>query len=155
MLRMVSMLRRPWALSMTRSGSMLCSSAHLRHTRSTARVESTRTPSRSKRMAWLVRTTVQDISPKAGELNGCNSSSTASLLSSAKIVILSPLNCYLRVHGGNSDVVLATELARTNHRLDQGQLRPGPASQTYPSPLRYMGLARWTGSKLTLVQAMI
>src|SRR5438477_12773840 len=47
----VSKVRRPWAAAITVSGSRLCRVAQLRHVRSTSSAESTRTPSRSNRMA--------------------------------------------------------------------------------------------------------
>src|SRR5437764_5333026 len=52
--RMVSMERRPWAHRTTKSGSSPCSFAQPRQTRSTAGVESTRTPSRSNSTALQV-----------------------------------------------------------------------------------------------------
>src|SRR5207244_12181550 len=46
-----STVRTPCAIAKTFSGSMLFSVAHRRHSRETERVESTNTPSRSKRIA--------------------------------------------------------------------------------------------------------
>src|SRR6266550_4444281 len=83
------MLGRPWATRTVSSGSRLCSMAHLLHTRATAGVESTRTPSRSNRSPSQESSTIiNDNRRYASELDVTRPVAPADVLAGCGVAVL-------------------------------------------------------------------